>query len=188
MPDFSAGVFFRMATDPVVRLWGGDGDFILPQDGVETAASEADRVYKGIGILQDIPAVQQLINGLADRLTFTLSGVSPEVLRLAEQDADEVRGARVNLGFIRLDADLQPVLPMLWLWEGEADVVPVSRTSQGDGSAIRTIGISVGTMDTNRKRPKFETYTPINQKRRSPTDKFCDFVPLYNAGSTKKWG
>lgn len=180
MANFHAGIFFRLATDPVVRLWAGVGDFELGVDTVETEGG----TYKGVGVLQDIPAVQQLINGLADRLSFTLSGVTPEVLRLAEEDAAEVRGAQVNLGFVRLDGEtLDPVGSIYWLWEGEADVAPVSR--QGD---VRTIAISVATIHTDRKRPSVDTYSPVVQRRRSPTDAFCDFVPLYNQGSTKKWG
>jgi len=178
MAQYSAAIFFRLATDPVVRLWAGVGDFELPADLVETTGG----TYKGMGELLNVPAVQQLINGLAERLTFQLSGVDATALRLAEEDADEVRGAQVNLGFLRLDSDLQPIFPVRWIWEGEADSVPCAKT---DG--VRTIAISVGTNHTDRKRPGFETYTPANQHLRSPTDAGCDFVPLYTQGSTKKW-
>lgn len=183
MADLHAAIFFRLDTDPVVRLWAGVGNFVMPQDTVETELDAALRVYRGAGELLDIPALQQMINGLAERLTFGISGVSAEAMRLAEEEAAEVRGARVNIGLGFLDREtLQLVPPVTWLWEGEADTVPVSKQ---DGT--RTIGISVGTINTDRKRPTLDTYTPVIQRRRSPTDAFCDFVPLYNAGSTKKW-
>jgi len=53
------GVFFRMATTPVVRLWLGIGD-IKPGINAYDAANEN---YSGLGQLIDVPALNQLING-----------------------------------------------------------------------------------------------------------------------------
>ena len=179
MAQVRLAIFLRLETEPVVRFWAGVGDFTLPADAVETAGG----TYTGAGELLDIPPVQQLINGLADRVTFTLSGVPAHMMALAEADAEAVRGARVNLGYVKLGEDLQPARATRWVWEGEADAVPLSKVA-----GVRTIGLSVGTLQTDRTRGSLETYSPVNQRRRSPTDKGCDFVSLYHQGSTQQWG
>lgn len=171
-------LFFRLASDPVVRAWSGVGDFAIPSDLVEPGGA----IYRGIGDVVGWPAVQQLINGAAERVEFALSGVTAEILQLARDDAVTVNGATVNLGFCVLDADLQRISPVAWLWEGVADVVTPSR--QGD---TRAVTLSVGSLFTIRKRASLNTWTDAQQRKRSATDTFCAGVASLNAGVTKRF-
>lgn len=175
-------IFFRTATDPVVRLWAGIGDIEVAADLIETDTA----IYKGIGDLGNIPALQQLINGTATRVDFTVSGIGPTGLRLADEDAPQVRGRTVNIGFRTLDKDWQPSMPMAWVWEGESDVITLDSRLDGD-RRIETLTLSVGSLFTGRRRPRYKHYTDQEQRRRSPDDRLCDRVNLYSQAYTKTW-
>lgn len=161
-----------------LRAWSAFGDFALPADGIDTTGG----VYRGVGELVDAPAVSQLINGLAERIVFSLSGVDPAVLALAEEDAEALRGAPAHLALVALGADWAPLHDAYWLWEGEADSLRVIRS--GD---VRSVSISVGTPHTGRTRPSLGFFTGVEQRRRSPDDRFCDRVNLYSANATVRW-
>jgi hypothetical protein len=92
----------------------------------------------------------------------------------------------VNVGLRVLGADLQPISPTAWLWEGEGDTLSVERDGSG-ANAVRTIVLSVGTVMTGRRRPKNATWTDPDQKHRSSDDRFCERVGLYSQGTTKTW-
>lgn len=178
-------ILFRMATDPVVRLWAGAGDLALGSDAIETTDGA---IYTGMGELLSPPQVNALVNGLAERVDFTLSGaaVSGEVAAIASTEAADIRGAAVNLGFFVFDADYQQLTPALWLWDGVADSLKVNRQANGqDGT--RSVALSVGSLLTGRQRPDLSYWTPFDQRRRSTDDAFCDRVPLYSQGTTKVW-
>lgn len=175
-------ILLRVASSPVVRIWAGVGDQPIPADGIEDVDGA---IYKGLGTLSDLPVLSQLINGVAARAEFTLSGVPAEILDLADEDAALVRDARCNLGYLALDEAGQPAAPVWWMWEGEADVIRCQSTP--DDEPVRSVTLGVGTLTTDRSRANFTTFTPANQRRRSPTDLGCDFVPSYSIGSTKRW-
>jgi hypothetical protein len=182
-----AGVFVRVATAPtLIRVWGGVGEFAMAADLVEDADGA---LYLGFGELGGLPAINQLINGLAERVDFRLAGVAitPEIARLASSEAAVIVDAEVNLGFLVLGPDLQPVSPMAWVWNGVADNLTVERQDAGSGQVIRSISLSVGTAMTGRRRPKPEYWTDSFQRERSPDDGFCGFVAAYNQGTTKVW-
>ena len=179
-------IFLRINTDPPMRLTSIVGKIDLPQDVVESDPVAANRVYVGFG-LTGIPVVQQLINGLADRVDFQLSGVPKESAQTAELEAGDVKGKAAYLGIVPLGEDWQPTGAVRWLWNGFADVVTVSRTTDTSGAIMRTLGLSVGTLNALRKRAKFEMYSPVSQRAKSPTDAICDLTPRYTAGATKKW-
>lgn len=179
-------IFLRINTETPIRLTSIVGKIALPQDTVETDPVDANRIYVGFG-LTGIPVVQQLINGLADRVDFQLAGVPKESSHAAELEAGDVRGKDVYLGIVTLGQDKQPAGAVRWLWNGYADVVTVARTTDGEGNVTRTLGLSVGTLNALRKRAKFEMYSPVSQRAKSPTDAICDLIPRYTQGSTKKW-
>ena len=175
-------IFFRLATDPVIRIWGGVGDFALAADNIETAGG----VYQGWGELNDIPALAQLINGVASRVDFAVSGVGPVAARLADEEAEDIRGRRVNLGVMALGSDWQPVSTVAWLWEGEADTLIIDSRLDGD-QRIETLTLSVASIFTGRRRPRYRHYTDAEQRRRSPDDRYCERVSLYAQEYTKVW-
>jgi hypothetical protein len=179
------GILFRMSTDPIIRLWAGVGDFTIPTDLVET---ESGVIYSGAGELLDLPTVSQLINGIAERVAFSISGVSvtAPLASMASGLAADVRDRSVNLGICALDNNFQRLSPVAWLWEGQSDSLIVDRGAGQDG-VIRRLTLSVGSIMTGRRRPSIAYFTDPDQKLRSPDDRFFDRVKLYEAGSTKVW-
>lgn len=166
------------ATTGPLRLWGGVGPLQIPADAVESEPA----TYSGMGVLTGLPAVSQLANGLAERVEFKLSGVTPAIRALAADGADTVRGVSVRLGFMVFDADWQALSPVAWLWEGTADVVKSTRKANA-----RTISLSVGSMFNSRRRPAVGYWTDAQQRERSADDAFCDHVAVYTAGTTRRF-
>lgn len=174
----------RIATEPRVRIWGGAGDLEIPADFVETEGG----IYSGFGTLVSVPAVSTLMNGTAQRLEFALSGVDDQIVALADLDAEEVRSKDVNLGMQFFTEDWQPAGPVMWIWDGEADVLKTSSVgAPGTPDRARSIRLSVGSIMTGRRRPRLNFFTRAQQRRRSPLDAFCDRTGLYSQGTEIKW-
>lgn len=180
-PRWSLFFLLDAASGPV-RAWLGTGDYDLPADDVDLTGG----TYLGIGLVGDIPAISQLVGGLAERIVFSLDGANDETLRLADADAAEVRNAPVHVGIIFFDQEWQAVDPVSWLWDGTADSPAVERSSDGD-DIIRRATLSVGSAFVDRTRPLLGFYTDADQKRRSATDTFCARVAGYGVDSTIQW-
>lgn len=178
-PRYSILVRFGTATP--VRAWAGVGDLAIPVDDVELAGA----TYSGIGILGEVPALRQLVGGVAERLDFTLTVPSGDVFALADSDSTSVKNAPVDVGVIFFDQNWQQS-DVAWLWNGTADVPSVSRSGSGL-DVTRSISISVASAFTDRTRPQLTYYTDADQRRRSATDTFCFRVVLYTVNSTIKW-
>lgn len=176
-------LFFHLACKSgPVRAWTGVGDYALPAGPVDATGG----VYLGIGLVGDIPALRQLIGGVAERVDFALSGADDQTLQLADRDADEVRDAQVHVGIVFFDQDWQPVDDVAWLWEGHADVPAVSRSGDGE-EVVRRVTLSVGSAFTDRTRSTLSYYTDADQRRRSLDDAFCSRVATYGVESTIVW-
>ena len=160
-----------------LRMWSGAGEFDLPIDAVETTGG----VYLGIGRLIDVPSFGLLLNGKMERITLSLSGVDGVALGLADEDAHTVKGAVANVAVVALGDDLQPATPAIWVRDGTVDQMPISL------GRTNSIGLSLGSLSTDRRRPPLGYYTPVDQRARSSTDAFCDLVPTYTADSTVRW-
>jgi len=173
----------RLATEEPVRVWFGIGDIEHGIDAVETEGG----IYKGIGTLLEMPPLQQLTNGTAERIDLSMSGVSAEIVALADADAPEVRSKRVDIGIMFFDEDWQPLSDTMWVWSGEADVIKTSSQSSADFTRTRTVTLSIGSDLTGRRRPKLSYWTRAQQRRRSPDDAFCDRTAIYSQGSSIKW-
>lgn len=172
----------RIASDPPARLWNGIGQLRIPADIVEPEPV----VYLGAGAILNAPDFQQLINGTAERLEVQLSGVSPEVLRLALADAASVRGAKVH--FVRFDFDPD------WQLSGveyeavfRADKLTVESQDSESGRS-RKITLSIGTENTNRSRAPLAYFTDQDQRRRSATDRMFDRVAGITVGTSRRFG
>lgn len=176
------GIFFRMATDPVTRLWLGVGDI---EPGIN-ALDETNETYLGLGQLIDVPALQQLINGVAERVTFHVSGVSSDTLRMASTEANDVKGAPVSVGICLFASAWQQLGPPTWLSQNYADFVALSQQSDGK-TTTRVIELSVGSRFTGRRRRGLSFLTDRDQQARHPGDKFCERTTLLEAGIEKVW-
>lgn len=182
-----AAVLLKITIDGAadLRVWGGVGDLRIPADTIEPAPA----TYSGLGELMNLPAVSQLVNGVADQVTFVMSGVNDEILALADEEAVAVRFAEARLGFAAMDAQWQLASAVKWLWQGVVETPECSQTAaSGDTPATRSVSLTVSTGMTGRRRPVLAFYTDADQRRRSPTDRFCERVVFYSQGSTRKFG
>lgn len=182
MASYRRSTLFRLACDPVCRLWSGFGDLEITDD-----YDPSGEIYLGAAALLDVPALKQLINGVADRVDFGISGVSAEALRLVLEDAPSVRDAPVLIGEQSFDANWQKVGAPNWLWQGIADVLLVD-SSGADASRQRTISLSTRSADTFRADPVPSYYTDQDQRRRSPTDAIFDHVALLTQEARRRFG
>lgn len=184
MATYRESYIVRIACDPPVLIWSGLGLLPLPADAVIPVADDAI----GAGELVSIPDFQQLINGTAERLEFTLSGVSEETVRLALEDAASVRGARVDLGRIDFGADWQPLGPVEWEATFEARSLTVSRPRSTEEGVQRSISLTIVQGNTTRSRARTAYFTDADQRRRSPTDAIFSHVAGITAGTSRRFG
>src|SRR5262245_50944217 len=87
------GVFFRLAIDPPFRMWLGIGNVAAGLD----AEDGSGEIYMGFGEMLNVPQFNQLINGVAERISFQLSGIPERVAQLASEGSDEVKGVALNV-------------------------------------------------------------------------------------------
>lgn len=174
------GILFRMASTPIVRIWLGVADF---RPGIN-AYDATDEVYSGLGQLIDVPALSQLINGVADRLTFHVSGISQETMNLAAAGSD-VKGAAVAIGIVIFGGQWQQLGAPKWLFRGRADYVTVQQQS-GVSGVTRIMELSVGSLFTGRRRRGLSYLTDADQQARHAGDKYCERTTLYSEVS-KVW-
>ncbi len=182
MATYRRSVLFRLACDPIAYLWSGIGNLYI-----EDAIDPTGATYRGIGGLLDLPTLKQLINGVADRVEFALSGVSSEVLRLAQEDASTIRDALLLIGEQSFDADWQVDGPPNWIWRGYADTLGVD-SDDDNGNRTRSIRLSVRSADTFRANPNLAYFTDQDQRRRSPTDAIFSNVAQIATGTTRRFG
>jgi hypothetical protein len=172
-------ILIRINTPEPARMWSGHGDLWVSPDDIETEAA----TYLGGGeILGGLDDLEQLINGTADRLDITVSGVTAETVKLALEEADDVQGADVDIGTIRFDPLWQTEV-VAWEAKYRADKLSVARQANG-----RTISLSMGSDDTGRSRAPNAYWTHADQLRRSPDDLFFDHVSGINAGTSRPFG
>lgn len=184
--DFhNIGVFFRLDTDPVVRLWLGFGNI---QPGVNVF-DPGGAIYQGFGELKDVPAFNQLLNGAAERVDFTVSGVSGDLLLIASgDDSDAVKGKTVTVGFALMDSQWALLGEIHWCAFYVADYLSIEQQPVDiEGQIVRTITLSCGTRFTGRRRPSFGYLSNQDQQARFPGDLSCSLTPNYAHGFNKKW-
>lgn len=180
-----SAAFVRIATNPMLRLWSGVGDIAAQFVPLDPAGT----VFRGIGELVGVPELQQLINGAAARIEFTLSGVSEHVLAVAAGEAAAVQGRTVHVGEAFFDDAWQLLGPVHLMWRGIADQLSIQQApSTGiERPIVRTVTLSAGSMLTGRRRPGLSYFTDQDQQRRSSGDRFCERVSLYQQGVEKGW-
>lgn len=183
MPTYRRSVVFRLGTPEPVYLWGGIGDLRLPANIMDASP----KTYTGMGELISLPVMRSLINGLGDRGEFTISGVSPHVLRLALEDRTDIRNAPVAVGLVYFDLDWQLQSQVKWTWRGVCDVLSTS-SDTAEGGRQRTISLSVRSADTMRANPQLAFFTDQEQRRRSPDDLIFTYVSGIASGMTRRFG
>lgn len=171
----------RIGTDPVVRLSTAFGDFPVPANALDLA----EEIYTSLGAIDALPLLQRMLNGTADRVAFSLSGVPAEIAALAEADAPSVQGAAVNLGIVVLDEDWAIEGDVFLFWDATADKLSAAKAIDDAGNEIHRITISAATGMAARSRPDFALWTHAQQQLRHPGDQFLSLAP--NGEKQKRW-
>lgn len=168
----------RINTGEPLRLWTGVGDVETdPDDDLDPS-----QVYAGIGILTGLPAIRQLVGGIAEQLTITMSGVDAIPQSYVDDDGSDIVGAEINIAIVFFDDDWQQVGPAGWIWSGT--VGPVT-SAYDDG--VETVSLSVASefLDRSRAAPRY--WSDAGHRVRHPGDDMCSLMAALSAGVTIKW-
>lgn len=179
-------IFFRLETVPVVRIWLGIGNIQPGINVYDVTGAE----YKGFGAIQNVPSFNQLVNGKAERIEFTISGVSGDIHAIASGgDAQQVKGKRVAIGLAVMAADWSLLGPVHWCANYFADFLSVQQAETDDPlqPVVRSITLSCRSLLTARRRPSYSYFTDQDQQARFPGDRFCERVSVYANGFNKTW-
>jgi hypothetical protein len=149
-----------------MRLWSGHGA-LATQDGL---------IWNGLGELGQIDGLEQAMNGTAPLTTFTLSGVSPEIVAMAKGEKSEFaqRLAVVYLQFFDEDwqtLDLPHPVNFCVMDTPEFDRPLVNDPL---ASQTRTITITAESLFARGARPPYGSYSDRDQQARFPGDRFCE--------------
>lgn len=183
MALYRESYIFRIETDEPALFWTGHGDLLLPADTVLPAPA----VALGAGSLVNLPELEQLINGIAQRVEVVLSGVTETTVALAVEEAPQIPGAAVNIGRITFDEEWQVVGAVEWEWSGEGRSLTVGSQGGGD-TRQRTLTLRVAAGDTTRSRSPLAFFTDADQRRSFPDDDFFSHVGAINSGTARRWG
>jgi len=174
---------FLILTDPAVKIWGGNGWLEIAPDAVDVEGGR----YLGGGQMVDLPVISALVNGVAERVEFGLSGaaITSRVVELADEEAALVRSSECFIGLIGFDANEQET-EISWPWNGRADSTQITFTSEGFKTQ-RQVSLSVGSLFTFRQNANLGYWVSPDQRRRSPDDRFCERTTLLTSDSRKPW-
>lgn len=184
MAEVRESYLLKIDTADPARIWSGVGNLEIPADGI---VESAPAVYLGAGELLSVPDFQQLINGVAERLEFIVSGVSDETVRFALEDAPTVKNSAIYVGRIDFDENWQQIGPVEWEATFRADCLTVE-SEAGGGRRVRTLKLSAGTDDTGRTYAPVTFFTDADQRARSADDSIFDHVALINNGTSRIFG
>lgn len=185
------GVFWRLDLptvtdgDQSLRIWMGVNDCPIGIDSIDPAGS----VYLGAGRLLNVPELEVLINGKADRIEFFLSGVPSDVVAKIDEAAPPVKGKEVHIGIAPLDDNWQPLTSIIPLWMGIADYWSVKMEPTKDlmQPHQNIIALSVGSGATGRSRARRVSFSDLQQKAVYPTDRAFERVVRYSQSYTVTW-
>jgi hypothetical protein len=177
------GIYLRVETAPVLRLWSG----VTSIDQTMPPIHTAPETYLPLRMVA-VPELDAIVNQIAERAEITLEGISVDAAdEIAGLDPDVI-GCQVNLGFAAHDSNWQPATAILSFAEGVSDFWSMAQPPvQGSANPTRNLSLSVGFGETGRKRPRRIAYSDTQQQFRYPGDTFCRDVPRYHRGFQLAW-
>lgn len=179
------GIFMLVNSDPALHLYFGANDIPANFDGMDPSGT----VYLGGGRLNGIPTLEVLVNGTADSVQFTMSGVDPATGAKVLDELPDVRGADIMIGLTTLDDYYQPMTDPIPIWSGMG-----SHVSEASGAVGPTekpsldLALTAVAGESTRSRAARVLWSPPHQKAISPTDKFCDETARLARGVQPTWG
>jgi hypothetical protein len=145
-----------------MRLWSGSG--FLDFDGVE---------WTGSGVLGSISALPFGENDSADKVTFQLSGVNPQLVQQVSQ-GEPVQDRDVAIYGLFFDlATSQPLGGKFFI----RTMIMDKPSYSAKGPSERAIQLSSETIWTARNLASFAVWSDRDQQTRYPGDRGCQFIP-----------
>jgi len=177
------GIFLRIDTDPALHVWFGVEEKTARFDSIDPEGT----TYLGGGYLIGIPTLEMLVNGQADNIDFTLSGIDPTTAARTLDSIPPVRGVAVQLGLMVLDDYYQPMAPIVPVWNGTASHTAEVGQASENGDMSVTLNLSVVAGSVTRSRAAKTLWTDAQQKLVSSTDDFCRQVQRLANGLAVVW-
>jgi len=146
-----------------IWLWPGHG--MLNAGGA---------VWSGAGELGKIEGLESPLRGIAPSVTFTLSGVDPNLIAEAIGNPAEYREQPVTVFLQFFDADWVPLDSPYAIFVGIMDVMKV-KTSE---PPTRTIELTAESIFTRRVFPPWGQLSDLSQKNLFPGDRALEYIPL----------
>lgn len=177
-----------LGTDPNVRLALGIGNFAVGANIRDPGGA----VYFGLGKLTNVPAFDQVLNLTADRIQLSLSArgslIDPDLRgdlgSAIAQDAVAIKNKPADLGLMILGASWQPLGDVHWQRRGVIDYLTynIETAADDDTAETHTVGLSVSSLATGRRRPPLRHWNDAEQRRYSllvnpsqlAPDRFCE--------------
>lgn len=173
-----------------VRAWTGVGGYRLPPDAVDTEGGR----YLGVGWMRDWPVLESLLNGAADSVTFTLSGVDARTLALVDAAAGDVEGRRAWLG-VQFCGPRYARRPVRWIKALRVDQAGAREAGlqgagpQGSGGVAveSAVTLTLGSAHTSRRRAQPVYWDHASRQRLFSGDMGMALVGRYGPGATRAW-
>lgn len=152
------------------RVWNGNQE--LPA---------GDQTWKPMFGSGQISGLSLPTGVTAEAVTFQVSGLPDDAIGLLAKALEETPQVSQQLVIVYLqlfDDDWQPVGAPIGIWWGFMQPPRISRSQmQGTEGAVQSVSMSAENAFFNRSRPPQGRYTDRDQQKRSPGDKFLQFVP-----------
>ncbi|MES0168252.1 hypothetical protein NKJ87_20055 [Mesorhizobium sp. M0027] len=178
------GIFFRLETDPGLRIWVGVNDIPAGFDSIDPEGT----VYLGGGRLLNIPTLEVLVNGQSSSVEFGIAGIDPSTAQKVVDTMPDVRGKDLKIGFTTLDQYYQPMSSIVALWTGTAShPTEASPPVTGGENKKTNLSLAVVSGTNTRSRASQVLWTPAHQKAVYPTDEFCSNIARLGRGVAPAW-
>lgn len=178
-----AAIFVRVDTDPPLHLRLGGHDIPMGIDSIDAEGT----VYLGCR-LNGIPTLEVLINGTADSVEFSLSGIDIATAQSMVESIPPVRGAAVHVGITTLDQYFQPMSSIIPLWHGTASHLRrASPPAQSNQDRTVQLSLVVAAGEDGRSRGTQVLWSDAHQKALYPTDDFFKNMQRLARGVQAVW-
>lgn len=182
-------VLMRLATVPKpIAVWLGAGPLKIPVG--QSLYDPAGQIYQGMGQLPNLPAFKAMLNGKAERIDISISGVNDDVLAAAMASQGQVQNKECVIGIAFYSPkDWTMLGPVKWMRWGICDQMSVARVFAKTPGDVTTqvISISVGSLTTGLRRGRYAFWTDQDQQARFPGDRGCERTVQMSRIAQKTW-
>ncbi len=173
-------------TGPVARLallawfdFVGDPRFYWT--GFGPLRTSDGQLWEGTSGVTGISGLAMPLGTASQQVSFSLSGVDPRIMALAQQQSDRVKGQDCAVFVQLFNEDWSLRGPRRHAWSGALDVMTYKA---GDG--VYTVELTAENIWAGRRKPAHGYYTDADQQARYPGDLGCQFVASL-PGKTINW-